>query len=75
VSWPEADVAVEAALAAGAAGARMIGGGFGGSVLALAPSASLNTVRDAITSAFAEHAWTAPEFLSATPADAARRIM
>jgi galactokinase len=74
VSWPEADVAVEAALAAGAAGARMIGGGFGGSVLALAPAASLDTVRDSITSAFAEHAWTAPEFLSATPADAARRL-
>jgi galactokinase len=35
VSWPEADVAVEAALGAGAYGARMIGGGFGGSVLAL----------------------------------------
>ena len=34
VSWPEADVAVDAALAAGALGARMIGGGFGGSVLA-----------------------------------------
>ena len=49
VSWPEADAAVEAALAAGAAGARMIGGGFGGSVLALAPAASLDAVRDAIT--------------------------
>ena len=35
ISWPEADVAVDAALAAGALGARMIGGGFGGSVLAL----------------------------------------
>ena len=40
VSWPEADVAVEAALAAGAAGARMIGGGFGGSVLGLVPAAA-----------------------------------
>jgi galactokinase len=38
VSWPQADVAVEAALAAGALGARMIGGGFGGSVLALIPA-------------------------------------
>jgi hypothetical protein len=37
VSWPEADVAVDAALAAGALGARMMGGGFGGSVLALVP--------------------------------------
>ena len=65
---------MEAALAAGAAGARMIGGGFGGSVLALAPAASLDTVRDAITSAFASRSWTSPEFLAATPADAARRI-
>ena len=75
VSWPEADTAVEAALAAGAAGARMIGGGFGGSVLALVPSASLDAVRDAITEAFAERAWTLPEFLTAAPAAAARRVV
>jgi galactokinase len=74
VSWPEADAAVEAMLAAGAAGARMIGGGFGGSVLALVPAASLDAVRDAVTVAFAERGWTAPEFLSAAPAAAARRI-
>jgi galactokinase len=40
VSWPEADAAVEAAVRAGAYGARMIGGGFGGSVLALVPAAA-----------------------------------
>jgi galactokinase len=74
VSWPEADAAVEAAVAAGAAGARMIGGGFGGSVLALVPSAAADAVRDAITSVFAEHGWTAPEFVAASPADAARRL-
>jgi galactokinase len=74
VSWPEADAAVEAALAAGAAGARMIGGGFGGSVLALVPSAVNGAVRDAVTETFARHSWTAPEFLSAIPADAARRL-
>jgi galactokinase len=74
VSWPEADAAVEAAVAAGAAGARMIGGGFGGSVLALVPAALLDPVCDAVTSAFAERAWTPPEFLSAAPADAARRL-
>jgi galactokinase len=74
VSWPEADAAVEAALAAGAAGARMIGGGFGGSVLALVPEAVDGAVRDAVTSAFARQSWTAPEFLSAIPADAARRL-
>jgi galactokinase len=74
VSWPEADAAVEAAQAAGAAGARMIGGGFGGSVLTLVPEASAGPVRDAVTSTFAQHAWTPPEFLSAIPADAARRL-
>ena len=38
ISWPEADATVAAALAAGAFGARMMGGGFGGSVLALVPA-------------------------------------
>jgi len=77
VSWPEADVAVEAALAAGAAGARMIGGGFGGSVLALVPAAAdqgRGPVRDAVTGAFARRGWTAPEFLEAVPADSARQV-
>jgi galactokinase len=74
VSWPEADAAVEAALAAGAAGARMIGGGFGGSVLALAPAAAGGAVRDAVTAAFARHGWTAPEFLAAVPSDSARQV-
>ena len=74
VSWPEADATVEAALAAGASGARMIGGGFGGSVLALVPAASGGPVRDAVTEAFARHAWTEPEFLDAIPADGARRL-
>ena len=74
VSWPEADEAVEAALAAGAYGARMIGGGFGGSVLALVPAAASGSVREAVTAAFARPGWTAPEFLDAVPADSARRL-
>src|SRR5690242_4313081 len=76
VSWPEADAAVEAALAAGAAGARMIGGGFGGSVLALVPAADqgCGPVREAVTVAFAQRGWTAPEFLDAIPADSARQV-
>jgi len=77
VSWPEADAAVEAALAVGAAGARMIGGGFGGSVLALVPAAAdqgYGQVLDAVTGAFARRGWTAPEFLDAVPADSARQV-
>ncbi len=73
ISWPEADAGVEAALAAGAFGARMMGGGFGGSVLALVP-ADGGPVRDAITAAFARRAWTAPEFLAAVPSEGARRL-
>ncbi len=73
ISWPQADATVEAALAAGAFGARMMGGGFGGSVLALVPAAA-DPVRDAITAAFARRAWTAPEFLDAVPSEGARRL-
>ena len=75
ISWPEADAAVEAALAAGAFGARMIGGGFGGSVLALAPAGLGGAVRDAIAGAFGERGWTAPEFLDAAPSASARRLV
>ena len=74
ISWPEADATVAAALAAGAFGARMMGGGFGGSVLALVPATAAGPVRDAVTAAFARRAWTAPEFLDAVPSDSARRL-
>jgi len=74
VSWPEADVAVEAAVAAGALGARMIGGGFGGSVLALVRADAAEDVRNAVADEFARRSWTAPEFLAAAPSDGARRL-
>jgi len=72
ISWPEADATVDAALAAGALGTRMIGGGFGGSVLALVREEE--PVRAAVTGAFARRSWTAPEFLEASPSDSARRL-
>jgi len=75
ISWPEADRAVEAALAAGAFGARMIGGGFGGSVLALVPATAGVPVRAAITEAFGRSGWRRPEFLDAAPSDSARRLV
>jgi len=73
ISWPEADVAVEAAVAAGALGARMIGGGFGGSVLALVPGEP-SAICDAVTSAFAGRSWTLPEFYDAVPSAGARQV-
>jgi len=74
VSWPEADAAVETAMAAGAYGAKMIGGGFGGSVLALVPAGDAGAVRAAVTETFTERGWTPPEFLDAVPSPAARRL-
>jgi galactokinase len=74
VSWREADVTVETAVAAGAYGAKMIGGGFGGSVLALVPVANAGTVRTAVTETFAARGWAPPEFLDAVPSPPARRL-
>jgi galactokinase len=74
VSWPQADVAVEAALSAGAAGARMIGGGFGGSVLVLARAGEGSDVEAAITGEYASRGWPTPAVTVAVPSDGARRL-
>jgi len=75
VSWPQADAAVGVASDAGAYGAKMIGGGFGGSVLALMPAERAPSVRAALAECFARRDWAPPEFLDAIPAPAARRLM
>jgi galactokinase len=72
VSWREADVAVDAATAAGALGARMMGGGFGGSALALVP-AEQRTVSAAVTAEFTRRRWPPPVFLQAVPSAGALR--
>jgi len=74
MSWPQADEAVEAAIDAGAAGARMTGGGFGGSVVALVPAERAGPVRTAVTSSFTRRHWPAPRYLDVVPSDGARRI-
>ncbi len=73
ISWPEADAAVAAAERAGALGARMMGGGFGGSVIALVPGDGA-VVRSAIIEVYARRGWPAPRFLSAPPSAGAHRI-
>jgi galactokinase len=72
VSWPEADVAVDAAEAAGALGARMMGGGFGGSALALVPAGSGRSARP-LQRSFSRRGWPPPVFLQAIPSAGARR--
>jgi galactokinase len=73
ISCLELDVAVEAALAAGALGARMTGGGFGGSAIALVPEDEEGAVRRAVTSAFARRSLTAPRLFTAVPSAGAGR--
>ncbi|WP_113704953.1 galactokinase [Nonomuraea lactucae] len=74
VSSPELDVAVEASLRGGARGARMTGGGFGGSAIALVAEDRLDSVKESVTAAYAERAWQPPRFLPAVPAPGARRL-
>ncbi|MEU7839944.1 galactokinase [Micromonospora sp. NPDC049114] len=74
ITVPEIDTAVEAALSAGALGARMTGGGFGGCVLALVDTDRVEAVAAAVTAAYAERAFTAPTTIPVLPAPGATRL-
>lgn len=74
VSCAELDLACDAARDAGALGARMTGGGFGGAAIALVRAASAELVADRVANAFAATGFADPAFLLATPAGAARRL-
>ncbi|MGO9077757.1 MAG: galactokinase [Streptosporangiaceae bacterium] len=74
VSWPEADAAVAAAVAAGALGARMTGGGFGGSVIALVPDSQAGAAGAAVTAEFARRGWPPPRIRAEIPAGGAARV-
>jgi galactokinase len=69
VSCRELDLVVDTALAAGALGARMTGGGFGGSAIALVDGGSVEHVREEIRSAFRAAGLTEPAFVDAEPGD------
>ena len=73
VSCAELDVSVEAARAAGALGARMTGGGFGGSSIALVPVDRVDEAVTGIAAAFAAQGWAAPQSFTALPSAAASR--
>ena len=73
VSAPELDVAVDAAKEAGALGARMIGGGFGGSAIALVPVERHDEVVRRVLAAFAGRGWTTPRTFTAVPSAGAGR--
>jgi galactokinase len=74
VSSPELDTAVEAAVAAGAVGARMTGAGFGGSAIALVETALAGRVADQARDAFAAAGFGPPQVTAVVPSDGARRL-
>ncbi|HET9897657.1 MAG TPA: galactokinase [Streptosporangiaceae bacterium] len=74
VSWPQADTAVAAGLAAGALGARMTGGGFGGSVIALVPAGLTDAVTAKVREAFAASGWNEPAITATVPSASASRL-
>ena len=74
VSCEELDVACAVAVETGALGARMTGGGFGGSAIALVPTERADAVAAGVTAAFAERGWRAPGVLPGRPGPGARRL-
>ena len=73
VSCPELDVAVEAAVTGGAVAARMTGGGFGGSALALTPLGAAEQVERSVNDAFAGAGFGPPAVFAVSIADGAER--
>lgn len=65
VSCVELDVAVDAANAAGALGGRMVGGGFGGSAIALVKLSEAEAIASAVAAAFSEKSFNEPGFMIA----------
>ena len=74
VSCPELNTAVEASLAAGALGSRMVGGGFGGSAIALIQASKTSETISAVEKAFADKKFKAPRFFSSLPSQGAELL-
>jgi galactokinase len=74
VSCPELDLAVDTALSSGALGARMVGGGFGGSAIALIKESDAGAISLAVEQAFAKSGFKAPRFFDSLPSDGAKVI-
>ena len=74
VSCPELDTAVDASLAAGAMGSRMVGGGFGGSAIALIQASKTTQTIRAVEKAFADKKFKAPRFFTSLPSQGAELI-
>ena len=74
VSCPELNTAVEASLAAGALGSRMVGGGFGGSAIALIQASKTSETISAVEKAFADKKFKTPRFFTSLPSQGAELL-
>jgi galactokinase len=74
ISVAELDLAVDTARANGALGARMTGGGFGGSAIALTPHEAIPAVQRAVAEAFAAAGYPAPDLFVVRAAAGAARL-
>lgn len=73
ISISELDVAVETALAEGAFGARMTGGGFGGAAIALIESAKVSNLTTVVLEKFRDQGFVKPEIFKVTADEGAKR--
>ena len=74
ISCPELDLAVATALSNKSLGGRMIGGGFGGSAIALFRVADIEPAKVAIAAAFKAAGFTEPRFFTSLPSSGAAVI-
>jgi galactokinase len=74
ITVPQVDLAVETALAGGALGARMTGGGFGGCILALVAAGESDRIGAQIADNFGTAGYGQPAYFRAIPATGAQRI-
>ncbi|MER8056825.1 MULTISPECIES: galactokinase [unclassified Streptomyces] len=75
ISCPELDLVVDTALAHGALGARMTGGGFGGSAIILTDTAEVPSLTESLEAAFTAARFTTPRVFEAVPSAGARRLV
>lgn len=73
ISAPELDVAVQAARSAGAVGARMTGGGFGGSAIALIDRGKIQETSEAVYRAFSRAGFQRPSIFTVNADEGAGR--
>jgi galactokinase len=74
ISCPELDCAVAVAVQAGAVAARMTGGGFGGSSVAVVPDERVDAVMRAVDAAFVLEGFRSPVHLRAVPSAGAGTV-